>query len=213
MNNSDYYVYVLFRENGEPFYLGKGRRRRWEMHEWQARRGDAGHRFAIIRAMFARGLDEIPKVKLHEGLTAAMASNYEIALIAAIGRHPYGPLTNASAGGEGCSNPPAEVRARKAAAMRGQKRSPETCAKIGDIHRGKIVSMEARAKLRLANLGKKQTPEHIANMIATKIGKKHPPGTGEKIRASLLGRQHTPERRANQRAARLAYLERQRVAE
>jgi NUMOD3 motif len=212
MNNSDYYIYALFRETGEPFYIGKGRKRRWDMHEWHARRGDKGRRFAIIRSMFAQGLGEVPKAKLHEGLTASIASDYEIALIAAIGRYPHGPLVNQSAGGEGCGNPSDEVRARKAAAMRGQKRAPETCAKIGDIHRGKTVSMEARAKLRLANLGKKQTPEHIANMIATKIGKKHPPGTGEKIRASLLGRQHTPERRANQRAARLAYLERQRTA-
>jgi hypothetical protein len=212
MSRSDFYVYVLFRENGVPFYVGKGRNRRWEMHEWQARRGDKGFRFAIIRKMYAHGLAEIPKIKLHEGLTAAVASEYEVALIAAIGRHPCGPLVNQTAGGEGSSNPPPEVRAKKAAAMRGQHRSPETCAKIGDVHRGKEIRPETRAKLRLANLGKKQSQEHIAKMVATKIGKKHPPGTGAKIRAALLGRQHTPERRANQRAARLAYLERQRAA-
>ena len=206
----DFYIYVLFREDGSPFYIGKGRNRRWDMHEWYARRGNNGRRFAIIRRMIAQGI-EVPKAKLHEGLTAAEASGYKVALIAAIGRYPHGPLANLSAGGEGYSDPPDEVRARKAAAMRGQTRSPETCARIGDAHRGKVIRQETRAKLRAANLGKKQTPEHVANMVATKIGKRHPAGTGKKISAALVGRKHTPERRANQRAARLAYLERQRV--
>lgn len=34
--NKDYYIYVLFRLNGVPFYLGKGRRNRWHYHEQHA---------------------------------------------------------------------------------------------------------------------------------------------------------------------------------
>jgi hypothetical protein len=66
-----FYVYILFREDGRPFYVGKGSNGRSLEHEREARRG-VGRRFSIIRKMQALGLD-LPKIKLHQGLTEAVA--------------------------------------------------------------------------------------------------------------------------------------------
>jgi hypothetical protein len=194
---SDFYVYVLFRENGRPFYVGKGQTGRLDAHEQGARRGEIGRRFNIIRAMLARGV-EVPKVKLHEGLTEAVALDYEVALIAAIGRADKGagPLTNVTDGGEGTSGrlPSPQTSARISAALRGKPISPgalvkwterrhpaETLAKI----RAHRHTQEACAKMSAAGRGKPKSPKHARN-----------------IGSALRGKPHSPERVAAMAAAR-----------
>jgi len=221
---ADFYVYVLFRETGEPFYVGKGVNGRWLAHEWEARNGAKGHRFAIIRSMQARGL-EIPKVKLHEGLTAVTALAYEIELIAAIGRrHEGGPLVNSTAGGEGVVDESPEVyakrldrkaslatRAKLSTALRGKKKAPEAVAKIRAANIGKKHTPEARAKQRAAKLGKpghRLTPEHRAAISAAQRGRPDGPLSDEhraKISAALSGKvphKFTPAARAKMSAAK-----------
>jgi hypothetical protein len=127
---SHFYVYALFRESGVPLYIGKGCGDRWLHHEKRARNGVGGYKHEIIRGMQARGL-EVIKVKLHEGLTEAVAHAYEVALIRAIGRGQAGPLVNLTDGGDGVSgfkHPP------------GKKRSPEHVAKVAAARRGKKFS-------------------------------------------------------------------------
>jgi hypothetical protein len=230
MATPGFYVYVLFRENGLPFYIGKGSNGRWLRHEKDARGSAKGRRFSIIRRMLARGV-EAPKIKLHEDLTADMALQYEIALIAAIGRHPHGPLVNLTDGGDGCLNPSLETRARFAANARarfaGRKRSPESIAKMAVTNTGRKRSPEARAKLQEAALrrgakmrGKKQTPELIAKRTAGQRGRKHTPEaiakmrgrkpTPEhvtKMREATIGLKRSPEAREKMRQAALRRLE------
>lgn len=101
VEKTDRIVYILFRpDNGEPFYVGKGAPNRPWGH---LKRPDKCNTFkqAVIDKCVAMGL-EIPVVVLHEGLTNEKACEIEIALIAAIGRWPNGPLTNLTDGGEGC---------------------------------------------------------------------------------------------------------------
>ena len=99
----DFYVYVLFRENGVPFYVGKGRGKRWFRHEETARgskrRDGNRHKLAVIRKMHVAGLD-VPKVKVATSLTDDQACAYEVAWIAAIGRADLGsgPLANMTNG-------------------------------------------------------------------------------------------------------------------
>ena len=119
---TDFYVYALLdpRKPGtykygkwkfthEPFYIGKGFGRRAETH---LRAGDqrayekhvrSNHKVNKIRKMQREGHEPIiryAKTKLDE----ATAFTYEIQLIAKIGlKRDGGPLTNATAGGEGVS--------------------------------------------------------------------------------------------------------------
>jgi hypothetical protein len=180
-----FYVYALFRENGVPFYIGKGQGDRWLVHEYHARatkRRDA--RCSIIRRMQSAGRD-VPKIKLHEGLTEATACAYEIALIAAIGRDNVGPLVNLTDGGEGKS---------------GWVTSPETRAKIGAANRGRIRTPEAIEKTAVKLRGRKLTPEHIEKVAAAKRGRKQPEQIA-RLAVANRGRKHTPEACANMSVA------------
>ena len=64
------------------------------------------------------------------------------------------------------------------AKMTGQKRTPETQAKMSATKTGKKrepFSPETKAKLSAAQTGKKQSPEHIAKKVAANTGKKRGP--------------------------------------
>lgn len=220
---ADFYVYVLFRENGVPFYIGKGHGRRWLNHESEARCRGKLRRHYIIRNMLDRGV-EIPKLKLHEGLTETVAHEYEIALIAAIGRGDRGPLVNLSDGGEGNSGSrhspegraqmsitrrgrkqPAGTGAKIAAAKKGIPKPPEFMARLtaaaAAANRGRQQSPEQIAKAAAGLRNYKRTPEHIANQAATIRGKKRPIDAVEKSAAWHRGRKRTPEQRARIGAA------------
>jgi hypothetical protein len=95
-----HYTYILVRGT-RPFYVGLGRAGRWKEH-WQLLARERNlYKKRIITNLIADG---IPKercvIKAKSNLTRGQAGVLEAALIAAIGRHPYGPLTNLSAGGE-----------------------------------------------------------------------------------------------------------------
>jgi len=184
---SDFYVYALFREDGRVFYIGKGRGRRLADHEMAARRGDRGYRNAVIREMQARGI-ELIRTKIHDGLTEDVAHAYEIALIAAIGRHPHGPLTNLTDGGEGF------VGFKHAT---GRKQSPEHVAKISAAMRGRKLSPEHIAAMSVSQLGRKATLETRVKMSVKRRGRSRSPEAIAKTAASNRGKKRTPEACAN----------------
>jgi len=192
--DSEFYIYVLFRETGVPFYVGKGKGNRWLHHERKTPRRPS-HKDAIIRKMLAAG-HEIPKVILHANLTEDVAFAYEMALIAAIGRvsKGLGPLTNQTDGGEGVSGwkVTPERLASMAAIKLGTKHSPEIRAKIGAAHRGKKYTPEQRARISAAKTGHKHSAEVRANMSRGKLGNKN-----------TLGYKHSAETRAKLSIARL----------
>lgn len=201
-----FYIYALFRENGVPFYIGKGRKHRMFRHETDALRAinTRSHRHAIIRDMLARGI-EIPKIKLHDGLTEAVAFDYERTLIAAIGRadRETGPLANNTDGGEGPSGrrmSPEQLEKHRAARI-GRKMSPEAIEKIRKARTGKKLTREAIEKMRAANAGKKLSPEHIEKARLARLGWRPSPEHAKKLLAAATGRSFSPETREKRRAA------------
>lgn len=182
----DYYVYILFRpDTGVPFYVGKGRKGRWLMHQHHVKPGRS-HKDNIFYQARQLGL-EVPKVKIAERLTNAEACKIEIAFIAALGREPNGILVNKTAGGEGLADPSDEVRAKKRAwflANLHRTHSPEAIAKRVIARTGHEVSQETRDKIAQSLRGSKHSPEVIAKRAAAVskalAGKKRKPYTPER---------------------------------
>lgn len=133
---NDYYTYAYLREDGTPYYIGKGRGyRAYYKHRQLVRQPP------VERILF-----------LKKNLTEEEAHRHEMYLIAVLGRKDLGTgiLRNLTNGGEGTSGWVAtpEFREKRRQIMLGQKRSEDTKQKIALAHRGKKVSEETREKLR-----------------------------------------------------------------
>jgi hypothetical protein len=132
---SIYYTYAYLREDGTPYYIGKGKKKRAY---------DAMH----------KPVGKPPKeriVILKKNLTESEAFKHEIYMIDLFGRidNGTGILRNKSDGGEG-------GRSGGVGNFReGTTHSEETKKLIGSYHKGKITSPETKEKLRIANKGKK----------------------------------------------------------
>lgn len=140
-----FYVYVLFRLDGSPCYVGKGKGSRWTQHENHVGEHPNRRLAKIIEAANGRGL---PKVKIRQSLTNAEACAIERAFIAAIGRGHRGPLVNMTDGGEGALGRRLSEEARKRIGRGGEKRrgrktgphSPERKAAISAAKLGKHIN-------------------------------------------------------------------------
>jgi NUMOD3 motif len=211
----DFYVYVIFRPNGVPCYVGKGKGRRWKRHALQPCNIHLKH-------IYANAGGALPTVKVGEKMTEDEAFAVEIAFIAAIGREERGgPLVNKTDGGEGPSGwvPSAEWREhrRKCATQAWQELG--MAERLAEINRGKKYpgrphtdeskrriseslkgnthtlgykrSEESKIKQSASTKGKPKTPQHAANISAGLRGKKHSgvdPRTGTKYSADRVAR-------------------------
>jgi hypothetical protein len=126
----DFYVYIYFRLNGIPCYIGKGSGLRWRRHNW-----NSGNPHLKAIAKQARG--KLPVIIIRDGLTADEAFAIEVAFIAAIGRADLGtgPLVNLTDGGDGTSNLTEETRRRIAVATAERMKDPDARANIARKNR------------------------------------------------------------------------------
>ena len=179
----EYYTYAYLREDGTPYYIGKGENNR----------------------IYKKGKNEIrpPKDKsriifLKQNLTEEEAFKHEIYMIAVFGRKDLGTgiLRNRTNGGEGVSGAihTPETKAKISAAMKGENSpnygktpSPETRRKLSEAHKGKTHSEETRAKISAAQKGKTLSPETRAKMSATRKDTPRSLETRAKISESLKG--------------------------
>jgi len=112
-------------------------------------------------------------------------------------------------------------RKRFSIAVSGFKHTEEAKKKIGDAHRGKVVSAETRqklsehftgytfseernAKIAVAHTGKKRAPfteEHRANISKVNTGRVYTEERNAKISSALKGKPKSPEHRAKIAAA------------
>jgi hypothetical protein len=215
--HSDYYVYILFRETGVPFYVGYGRNGRWLDHEKKAKRTSENKpALNVIRKML-KGRDDIPKIKIAEGLGFDEANALEVVWIAAIGRRPHGPLVNQTDGGGGSPGLADEVRARLSEIAKnrppraGWKMSEEQKAALSKAKTGVKLraprSAEYRQKQSKVQTGKKRkcgprSPERVAKLAAFHTGRKRSAETRAKQSAWQVGRKLPPETRAKMSVAR-----------
>lgn len=139
-----FYVYILYREDGRPFYVGKGCGYRWRAHEWGSAKGDT-HKDRIIERMKTLGI-EVQKKKVETGLTEGQAMELEIKLIAQLGREPHGPLVNLTDGGEGLSNPSISTKEKRSALGKAQFSKQEAREQVS-IRMKKFWSSDAGKRL------------------------------------------------------------------
>ena len=178
-----FYTYLWLREDGTPYYVGKGKgNRAWRSHK--------GH----------RPPKDLSRIHVQYWQDEATAFAYEIYQIDFWGRKDLGTgiLRNLTDGGEGSSGAQRspEHKAKISVAQKGRKRSPETLAKQSAAHtnpsaetrskisaalRVRVYSPETRAKMGAAHIGIKHSPEAIAKTVAGSLGKKRSPETIEKL--------------------------------
>jgi len=91
-----FFVYALLR-NDEPCYIGKGKGVRHLQH---AQKGPSHPNKALASLLNEAG-GQLPAVIISNGLTESEAFDLERVMIALVGREPFGPLVNKTAGGQG----------------------------------------------------------------------------------------------------------------
>jgi hypothetical protein len=179
-----HYVYVIFRPDGSPCYVGKGRGKRWQSHFWDFKSRKINPHLASI---ITQGKGRLPVILLRTELTNAEACEIEIALIRAIGREKHGgPLVNLTDGGDGTVglNTP---------------KSKEHCAKIAIGNTGKKFSDERRANISKSLIGRKASAEECLARSIRQTGVKRGPykeGTGANISRSKIGKKLGPKSEA-----------------
>lgn len=200
---SQFYAYLWLREDGTPYYVGKGSgKRAYERHK--------GHWAPKDRS----------RILILNRESEQDAFNTEIELIHNWGRKDIGTgcLHNRTNGGE---NPP-NWTGKKHSLETIQKlgawvRTPEVCAAISKAKQGKPTNYPeklaaARKKSAETTRGKKRPPfgtEWRAKIGIKSKGRKASLATKEKMSLSHLGRKQTPVHMARVRMAQQAYLDRQ----
>lgn len=156
-----YYVYVVFRLDGSPCYVGKGCKRRWLQHQNESHN-------PILARIIAKSVQPLPVVKIRTGLTNDEACVIERAFIAAVGRlRNGGTLVNLTDGGEGAHGRVLSAESRAKIGKGGETRkgrkygnySPERCAAVSAGRKGQKPSPEWRAAVSKTKKGKPKSPE------------------------------------------------------
>lgn len=167
-----FYTYMWLREDGTPYYVGKGKG---------------------VRA-FRRGAPYRERIITQDWLTEEQAFAAEKFLIAYYGRKDNGTgiLRNLSDGGEGLSNPSEEVRAKQGATNKGRAWSESFCRKVSAAKKGKPTGTDYE---KVADTLRKYNEDHpevrsrcVAAMAESHKGKAVAQSTRDKIAASLRGK-------------------------
>jgi NUMOD3 motif len=203
---ADFYVYIYFRLDGSPCYVGKGRGRRWRTH---CHRACSNGRLAKI---ISNAGGNLPIVVIRKNLSNDEARSIERAFISAIGRGRRGPLVNMTDGGEGIAGIPMldEIKRKISRANRGRRLTAEHRANLSRARKEMFarrraegiktaLSPEHRAAISAGNMGKTMSVEARANLSAAKKGR--PCGEVQRQRLLEYARNKTPEHRAKLAAA------------
>jgi len=141
-----YYTYAYLREDGTPYYIGKGK----------------GNR---IHSKSNRIFNPPPKERrifLKQNLTEEDAFKHEVYMISLFGRKDLGTgiLHNKSNGGIG------------GGAMKGKSQSEKSKKLIGDANRGRIHNKKSRENMSKSHLGK-SNPKSGASRKGKPLSEQH----------------------------------------
>ena len=150
MEGRVFYTYAWLREDGSPYYIGKGHgNRAWSNNRRRNKKAPSDKSRILI---------------LKKNLTEEEAFKHEVYMIAVFGRKDVGTgiLWNYTDGGEGVSGyaHTLETRDKIRASHTGKKNGPpsvETRLKIGTPQRGKKLSEETKQRISAAKIGKPWT--------------------------------------------------------
>ena len=132
----EYYTYAYLREDGTPYYIGKGKNyRAYNNGGKPCCRPPTKDRIIILK----------------NNLTEEDAHRHEIYMINVFGRKDIGTgiLRNKTNGGEGKSGwvPSQETKNKLKEANLGRKHSKKTCEKMSKTRMGHLVNKETREKI------------------------------------------------------------------
>jgi hypothetical protein len=183
---NNFYVYMYLREDGTPYYVGKGK----------------GNRVYSKNRRIPRPKDKSRVVFYKQNLTEEEAFKYEVDLIAFYGRKDLstGILYNLTDGGEGSSGAIRSEEFKKKTSERlkgvknhcyGKPHSEEIKRKMSEAQKGKIVSEETRRKLSEIKKGKfpsEETRRKISEAHRARPRKPHSEETRRKISEAHKGK-------------------------
>lgn len=175
--SNEFYVYLLLdpRKFYLPFYVGKGKGNRCS-HHLRKKYGSNTIKQRIVDKIYSVGLK--PKIMIWKNnLTEQEAYDVEIELIKRFGKicNKSGILSNLTDGGEGLS---------------GHTFSEEHKRKIGEAHRGKIVSEETREKQRIIAQNRPPISEETKKKKSDNIQKRIADGWISPLRGKKLSEDH-----------------------
>jgi len=141
----NYYTYAYLREDGTPYYIGKGKA------------GRINNKLHAIHLPPEEGR----RIFLKQNITDEEARKHEVYMIAVLGRKDLGTgiLRNMTDGGEGCA---------------GRVLSDETKRKLSNAHKGRKKSEEHKKALSKAHKGKTKSSKWLESMKGKHVGKKNP---------------------------------------
>lgn len=174
MSTNIFYVYALRRsDSNEPFYIGKGKNSRIDVH-FRPTSDQNQHKYNTIQKAIKEGVD-IAVDYLWSNLDEYESLRREVWAIKIWGRRDLGegPLTNQTNGGEG---------------LCGYNQSESTKNKISQGNKGKPKSLEHRKALSKAKIGTKQSQDTIDKRVAKQIETNKSPETKARRSEATKGR-------------------------
>lgn len=190
---TQFYTYLWLRDNGTPYYVGKG----------------FGKRAYSNSGRFTKRPVDRARILVQLWESEEKSLEMEKWYIALFGRKDlgYGVLHNLTDGGEGISGltHTMESKAKMSSAKKGKPLSEAHRARLSNAHKGRKFSeatLQIMAEVgKLRNVDHLHTPESIEKRSKTHRGFKHTPESIEKMKVAQKGKTFSEETRSRMREA------------